>query len=130
MGSIAVVPRNPESIRAAAKQLAGRTRREFEERVPWLSHAGLAQVQTILEGEYQAAIAASGAFCLHCGCGAVDFVQRTTGTGVWVDGSGETVLDAGYRCGHCGAFEDGVGGPPTLEQLLDWSLRLVRKEAA
>ncbi|MBX9600413.1 MAG: hypothetical protein K2X35_05395 [Bryobacteraceae bacterium] len=98
--------------------------------MPWLSRAGLAQVQSVLEGEYEAAIAASGAFCLHCGCGDVEFVERTARSGVWVDGSAEMVFEAGYCCGQCGAFEDGVGGPPTLEQLLDWSLRLVRKEAA
>lgn len=129
-GNIAIVPRHPASIREAARLLAGRTAREFEERVPWLTAAGVGRVREVLKEEYAGWIEGNGAFCLHCGCRPVEFVEQATRTGVGIGGAEETIQESGYWCRQCGAFEDSAGGPPTLEELLGWSLRLVRKEAA
>ena len=129
-GSIVIVPRNPGSVRSAARQLAGRTAREFEERVPWLTAEAVGRVRELLEEEYAVWIEGNGAFCLNCGCRPVEFVEQATRTGVGIGGAEETIQESGYRCRQCGAFEDSTGGPPTIEELLGWSLRLVRKEAA
>ena len=99
-----------KSIVQSAQRLARSTAQSMGPALPWLHGAREVReaIEGILAAHFERQLEDELALCAHCGSARVNYTECDGRTGVTLDGYCETATEAGYSCGDCGAFEEGV----------------------